>query len=124
MILTFKIGNGEFVEDEAGNPVEITQDLIVKASVRVDKELKDFKIDGQIGSVDILLIGRCVEPKLLPNSIDFEKPADAILIDHAVSGQEITGVFRFTPTIQHRSPLLVKALGMKIEGKFNTTART
>lgn len=114
LTLRFALGVGYFEVDADGNPEEKATEFIVKAAVRTDKPSPN-QMPGQIGTNDIPLVGRCVEPKIIPNEIYLEKPAIAELFD-STSGQIIKGKFRFSPIAQNRFTEFVEHLGMRIRG--------
>jgi hypothetical protein len=121
--LTFKVGNGIFLEDESGNQVEQTFSYVVLASVTTDASNKEYEMPGQIGLDSLVLCGRCVNPKLLPPGlVNKEKFAIATLTDLA-SGQVQTGVFTFIPVVQQRFEAFTNHMGTAIKGYFSTTAR-
>jgi hypothetical protein len=121
LTLTFKVGTGVFDEDAVGNCVEETTELTISASVRTDKP-KPHELDGQIGTNTVLLVGRCIQPKLLPVDINPEQGAFDVLQDTA-TGQEITGNFRFLPVAQNRFQEVSEHMGTKIRGYLVTIGK-
>ena len=94
---------------------ETTTNLIVKASVTEDGRNPTDSIQAGIKLYNLYVIGRCVEPKVLPIEINLQSRAIAELKDLA-SGRIESGEFRFMPTVQNRFPELVAKMGTFITG--------
>lgn len=120
LVLTFSIGSGEFViDEETGNPIQSSSQLVVECSVSEDKDARLNPIEGNIGLTVLYLKGRCVNPKIMPTEITFEATAQATLTNP--DGSMINGNWRFTAIPQNRIKSYTEARGTMIKGILSTS---
>lgn len=119
LILTFDIGNGDFViDEETGNPIQSSSQLVVECSVSEDEKAKMSAIPGNIGTTVLYLKGRCVNPKIMPTEITFEVTGQATLTNP--DGGIINGNWRFTAIPQNRIRSYTETRGTMIKGILST----
>lgn len=119
LTLTFNIGSGEFViDEETGNPLQSSSQLIVECSVSEDEKAKMGAIPGGFGTTVLYLKGRCVNPKIMPPGITFESTAQATLTNPDES--IINGNWRFTAIPQNRIKSYTETRGTMIKGILST----
>jgi hypothetical protein len=127
LTLYFELGLGVFVEDESGNLVEQTTPEICQASVRQDSNNKEYELPGSIGLTSLVLIGRCISPKILPIALTPDSKCKATLFHYVDSEADpvgsVDGNFTFIPVIQNRYPAFNEHMGTKIKGYFSTVGR-
>jgi hypothetical protein len=120
--ITFKIGTGDFTQDESGNDLEVTRDVIIYASVKRSNSPQFYQMPG-IRITDLALKGKIVTedslPGTLPEGITYETTAIATLTEVS---KVITGNFRLIPVVQSRLSSIAENFGERIQGILQTTA--
>ena len=117
LTLSFTVADGARVTDSAGNDISGRRFVVIKASVRKPTRQPTDEVSPGAGTATMLLEGRLVEPKYLPEGISQESIAHAELKDET-SGATITGDFRFLPTTQNRTSAITKKFGQRIVGEL------
>lgn len=117
--LTFKSGNGQFIEDAVGNLIENFTTVIVTATVSEDLQSRVIPEVAEIGQQVMRLKGRLTSE--LPAGINYEDLATAILTDS--QGTQITGVWRFTPVVQNRISSYLNARSKYIKGTLTVASK-
>ena len=115
LTLTFSIGDGDFeVDPDTGNPIESSSGLVIECSVTEDKDARLNPIEGNIGMTVLYLKGRCLNPKILPSTINFTSTSEALLTNP--DDTTVTGNWRFTAIPQNRINAYVDKRGSFIKG--------
>lgn len=122
LTLTFAIGDGNFVIDDIGNPIESVSNTVIECSVSEDKDAQKFKEAGEIGQTVLHLKGRCLNPKKLPTAIALTMTATAVLTNP--DDTTITGIWRFTSVPQNRIAAYVDTRGSFVKGTITLPAKT
>lgn len=117
--LTFKSGNGQFIEDAVGNLIENSTTVTVTAIVSDDVQARVIPEVAEIGQQVMRLKGRLTSN--LPSNITYESVAAAVLTDSL--GRQITGVWRFTPVTQNRIPSYLTARNKFIKGTLTVASK-
>lgn len=117
--LTFKSGNGQFIEDAVGNLIENSTTVTVTATVSEDLQSRVIPEVAEIGQQVMRLKGRLTSE--LPAGINYEDLATAILTDS--QGTQITGVWRFTPVVQNRISSYLNARSKYIRGTLTVASK-
>lgn len=117
--LTFKSGNGQFIEDAVGNLIENSTTVTVTAIVSDDVQARVIPEVAEIGQQVMRLKGRLTSN--LPSNFTYESVATAVLIDSL--GGQITGVWRFTPVTQNRIPRYLTARNKFIKGTLTVASK-
>lgn len=117
--LTFKSGNGQFIEDAVGNLIENFTTVTVTATVSEDLQSRVIPEVAEIGQQVMRLKGRLTSE--LPAGINYEDLATAILTDS--QGTQITGVWRFTPVVQNRISSYLNARSKYIRGTLTVASK-
>ncbi|BAY27558.1 hypothetical protein NIES2100_73830 [Calothrix sp. NIES-2100] len=121
--LTFKLGSSEFTQDESGNDLEITRDIIIYASVKRANSPQLYQMPG-VKITDLFLKGKVVtqmgQPRKLPAGINYELDAIAVLTE---VHKNTTGRFRLIPVVQSRLSEIRDTFGERISGVLQITAR-
>lgn len=117
--LTFKSGNGQFIEDAVGNLIENFTTVTVTATVSEDLQSRVIPEVAEIGQQVMRLKGRLTSE--LPAGINYEDLATAILTDS--QGTQITGVWRFTPVVQNRISSYLDARSKYIKGTLTVASK-
>ena len=117
--LSFKSGNGQFIEDAVGNLIENSTIVVVTATVSEDNDPRVIPEVAEIGQQVIKLKGRLISN--LPSNITFESIATAVLTDPV--GGQIVGIWRFTPVPQNRIPRYLTARNKFIKGTLTVASK-
>jgi len=115
LTLTLSVGDGDFeVDPDTGNPIESSSELVIECSVSEDKDARPNPIEGNIGTTVLYLKGRCLNPKVLPGTINFTSTGEAVLTNP--DNTTVSGNWRFTATPQNRINSYVDKRGSFIKG--------
>jgi hypothetical protein len=115
LTLTFSVGDGDFeVDPDTGNPIESSSELVIECSVSEDKDARPNPIEGNIGMTVLYLKGRCLNPKILPSTINFTSMSEAVLTNP--DDTTVSGNWRFTAIPQNRISPYVGKRGSFIKG--------
>jgi hypothetical protein len=117
--LSFKYGNGQFIEDAVGNLIESVTTVIVTATVSDDSQSRLIPEVAEIGQQVMRLKGRLTSN--LPSGIGYESIANAVLTDS--QGAQITGVWRFTPVVQNRVSSYLNVRNKFIKGTLTIASK-
>ena len=114
-ILTFQVPTGESSIDDLGNPVIVTESLVVHAFMKESRRSSRQATETDRASEAALLSleGRCLEPAELPPTLLVGAKAKAV-----IGGVE--GDFYLEPVLQSAFTTVTDALGAKIRGSFET----
>jgi hypothetical protein len=121
------IGDGTFIEDGYGNPVEQKTNIEVFARVEQSKNPINYQMPG-IMITDIFLKGNILSlntdgiwtPATLPGNFNLEIAANATL---NLGDREYEGKFKFLPIVQPVFPSLTLRFGEVIFGYLNLPLR-
>lgn len=117
--LTFKSGNGQFIEDAVGNLIENSTTVVVTATVSDDSQARVIPEIAETGQQVMRLKGRLTSE--LPAGINYEDLATAILMDS--QGTQVTGIWRFTPVVQSRIPSYLNVRNKFIKGTLTVASK-
>jgi hypothetical protein len=120
-------GDGEFFEDEYGNPIEKTKEQYIFARVSQSMNPIYYQMPG-IQITDIFLKGNVVKetelgawlPSSLPKNFNLEIPSAA---DLTLGDRNYKGRFKFLPIAQPIFPSLTVKFGELIFGYLNISVR-
>ncbi len=117
--LTCERPTGNFVLDSIGNSRPETTEEIILLSLREDKEPR-VRPSPEGGSVkQSPMIGRAVNPKILPTWLSIKKRYKAEKLDLVDSNnQPIVGEFEFDIVTQNRSRTYTELRGSLVKGLF------
>lgn len=112
--LTFKVGDGQFIEDNIGNLIESFVNIVVTASVSDDSDSKVIPEVAEMGQTVMRLKGLLTSE--LPPEINYESVGTGVLTDS--QGMVLTGTWRFIPVVQNRFSNYLKNRNKFIKGKL------
>ncbi|MFZ9728203.1 MAG: hypothetical protein ACO3CD_04250 [Candidatus Nanopelagicaceae bacterium] len=117
--LTFKSGNGQFIEDAVGNLIENSTTVIVTATVSEDVEPRAIPEIAELGQQIMKLKGRLTST--LPVGITYESVATGVLTDS--QGMSLTGIWRFKPVTQNRISSYLLSRNKFIKGTLTIASK-
>ena len=110
----FQVPVGDTTEDELGNALAQTDDLVVTAYVREQRQRGGGDQGLERDRASTTLTGRCIDPPILPPSV---LPG---AIAQATVGN-LKGTFTLDVVPQSAFEAVTEALGEKIRGEFVAT---
>lgn len=119
LILTFKSGSGQFVEDAVGNLIETSSNVVVTATVSDDSQSLVIPEVAELGQQVMRLKGRLTSE--LPPQITYESLATGLLTDS--QGTQITGTWRFISVAQNRIPNYLNVRNKFIKGTLTIASK-
>lgn len=117
--LSFKSGNGQFIEDAVGNLIETSTTITVLATVSDDTNPRLIPEVAETGQQIMRLKGRLISE--LPPDVSYESIATGVLTDS--QGTQVTGIWRFTLVTQNRIPSYLTARNMFIKGTLTVATK-
>lgn len=119
LILTFKSGSGQFIEDAVGNLIETSSNVVVTATVSDDFQSLVIPEVAELGQQVMRLKGRLTSE--LPPQITYESLATGLLTDS--QGTQITGTWRFISVVQNRIPNYLNVRNKFIKGTLTIASK-
>lgn len=119
LILTFKSGSGQFIEDAVGNLIETSSNVVVTATVSDDSQSLVIPEVAELGQQVMRLKGRLTSE--LPSQITYESLATGLLTDS--QGTQITGTWRFISVAQNRIPNYLNVRNKFIKGTLTIASK-
>lgn len=119
LILTFKVGGGQFIEDAVGNLIESSTNVVVTATVSNDSQPSVIPEVAEIGQQVMRLKGRLTSE--LPPEISYESVATGVLTD--AQGMETVGIWRFKPVVQNRITNYLISRNKYIKGTLTVASK-
>lgn len=119
LILTFKSGSGQFIEDAVGNLIETSSNVVVTATVSDDSQSLVIPEVAELGQQVMRLKGRLTSE--LPPQITYESLATGLLTDS--QGTQITGTWRFISVAQNRIPNYLNVRNKFIKGTLTIASK-
>lgn len=119
LILTFKSGSGQFIEDAVGNLIETSSNVVVTATVSDDSQSLVIPEVAELGQQVMRLKGRLTSE--LPSQITYESLATGLLTDS--QGTQITGIWRFISVAQNRIPNYLNVRNKFIKGTLTIASK-
>ena len=119
LILTFKVGGGQFIEDAVGNLIQNSTNVVVTATVTNDSDPRVIPEVAEIGQQVMRLKGRLTS--VLPPEIGYQSVATGVLTD--AQGMQVTGIWRFKPVVQNRIINYLTTRNKYVEGTLTVASK-